>query len=308
MGNRGKVIFIMLLMGTVGAAGAIVLVDEPLAYSILRTQGIRSALSYVATRETSDDLGYYQSAWIDYRAHNLGKAEKKLGSLLASKDTTVKVGADCHYLLGEIRVLQSQYDEAFREYSQAHGIYLSLGRNENLYLSSLGLAKASIRLQDYDRAKEYLDKSRAYYDVSSRKQKLELGLWFEMRAKLAFYQQDYTAAAGFAREGASLFEQNQHSSLAYAYSNLGFFLCLDGALREGFAYTLLAQEKIVATGDRAAHVGNMVNFILYYRSTRLPYQFMIQQVEDFARQTGDLEMQHFLDVALSHRGSGLPNL
>ena len=274
---------------------AAVAVLRPRAYDILKGQGVSAALAYITNVKIQTEESVYQRAWIEYRANHHEAAAQKALALLGDPRTSAKRGADCFYLLGEIKAATGFFRVSLGHYTEAHLIYQRLNRPQNLYLTSLGKAKALISMDQLDDAQAELNDALQWQRSAKDS---NLGLYYSLLTALEIRKANYASALQAAMTTASIHEENENNDgLAMALSDVGFLQILLGNTREGLANTRRAEYLAVELGDRGKYVCNLVNYVLDDRlRNREPLPFVLQTIEDWIVRYNDRDLEYYLDL------------
>ncbi len=273
------------------------------SFELLKHHGVAAAMENEAGRNhvTPDDL--YKKAWLEYRAGFYQEAEQKAHAILGDDTSDLKLKADCHYLLGELKVTTGEFYKAIGFFTESYDLYGLTQRPENQYFSALGLVKSHTALAHYSEAQHFLDEAWLHYLADQKEgQKIEhLAIYYNQAERLALHRGDYPMALQHAKAYLDIYlTLGEQDGLAEVYSSLGFLYAANCDVDQGLLYTIRAQNLIFELHDQQKQVYNLINFILIQRiHGLLPDPGTTQQVLDWAEKHGDTELEHHLHRALN---------
>ena len=282
-----------------GAAGATMTRLDP--FGIFNTQGFSAAQKVVSAQEATTPEAAYDQAYFDYWSGNFQEAKAKAYRLL-SEDRSLRIQADCYYLLGNIDATSGGALQALSHFEIAYEMYEELGSVANLYQVALEAARALIITGEYDQARLRLAEARAHFeeDKAGSAKLTHLGQYYLINKLLAMREQNFQAALAFAIERYRiLVPTDSLDELVGAMTDLGFLFTVNGCTDLGIAFTNKAERRIFELGDERRYVWSQLNHLIIYKS--LGYgidQHTLVFIEDWSKMKGDSELNYHLTLAL----------
>ena len=287
-----------LLLSTMG-----VVAYQTDLFSVLQTQGIHAAANQLQQLNPKTPREKFQAAWIQFREGKLEAAEAAALSLLQASRGE-KLRADCHYLLGHIARTRGQIQPALDSFGRARKTYEELGKTRSEFLTATEMARVNWQAGQLLPAETILLSAEPLIPQIDANGDICLFYWVSTR--VAFARSGAKAALPKAELAVEFARRSENKELqADAFSELAFYLLLEGKIDQGRLWTFRAQETIVALGDTRKHIYNLVNFILLQRcSGQEPDGFLLETVRSYAEGASSADLGYFLDIALNHSCHG----
>lgn len=257
-------------------------------FQILRSDGAQSAIEFFQNRGESYD-NIFGQAWASYRNGDYEEAEKLSHKVLASRAANDQARAS--YLLGELKTIGGEYEQAKEHFLTAHAIYQSLGKLESQYRTQLGLTKLYLSQRDIQNASYYLNLS----EQNEKAWEDEYFLYF--KSQIAFSEGDYETALSLSLNREKLVN-GDNSRLSGIYSDIGLYYGFIGNLEECLSYTIKAQGIASEQENKKSLMHNNLNMCLYLKCSMQDYSQLRETVLMYARSKKDMklmEMMYFID-------------
>jgi len=287
------------IFGLVATASSSMLGLSP--FEILFHFGPRAAKESLSKApETPAEL--YHKSWMAYVDGDKDAAFLGIYSILADKNASLKMRADCFYLLGTIHGEGGDYHGAISKYFSAYDLYSEIQYSGSLYLVAVEIANACVALQEFSHAEDWLDVALEHFnaDQAGEKKISNLGQFYLVKLELAVVNENFQDALAFAVARLQEAEASNHKAkLASALRIVGFWYGVNGCTARALDFTDRAAGLANEIGDERQVKFILVNRILFQRC--LGYQVNPQNVtyiRDWARMRGDSRLEHTLDLAL----------
>lgn len=257
-------------------------------YGVLRSDGPKAAYAFFQNRgESYDNL--FGKAWAAYRNGDYEVAEVNSKRVLKSSDLKNKARAS--YLLGDLKTISGDFEEAKEYLMTALAIYQSQGKSTSEYRTHLFLAKLSVAQKDLFNARYYLN-------LAGQNQKADKNQFhLYLLSQIAFFDGDFKLALKLTLRQAAVVGGDR-SQLGGIFSDIGFYYGLIGNMDQCLEYTTKAQSLASQQENTMQLMYNNINMCLYMKCTSGDYGPLRESVLAFARNTKDmklLEQMYFVD-------------
>jgi tetratricopeptide (TPR) repeat protein len=272
---------------------------RPKVYQILNEEGLEAALSYLGNPgKKSSPEQTFQMAWLKYREGKFAEAQTMAHELLSNESITVKIEADCQYLLGHLATETGKSQEAITHFLVAQSIYEDLNRPQNLYVNTLGMTKALILSGDFDQAEDHLEKALGYHEAAPRQTKYESFL----QLSILFHERlgEYPQVLRLVEEVLKRFHNSQNEDLyAEALSTKAYSLAALGDYHASLELSLRAGYEFFRFGDERQYMFNMVNFVAILNCQGESVQSLSSKIEAYAEKNQDAFLLQHLESSLA---------
>ena len=242
---------------------------------------------------------YVTRGWSHYRNGDLETA-RRLGHQILVEQGTNKSTGDGYYLLGEIESATAQGELSLAYFNKAYMLYNESELPTEMYLASLGRAKAFMRLGRLGESEKAFSIAMAILPKANQEY-ADIVHYYLLYTELSARTGDYTEGLKMAQLAYdSVKGTAKRESLAEALMTLGLFYTLVGDYERGLAQTLDAERLIHELGDEKKLMYNLVNSILADRCLGSDASPEIEEIENWATMNSDEIILFYLNLAKSH--------
>ena len=268
-------------------------------FRILLAEGPAAAYAWFSQRsaEGLEEPGIrFGMAWSLFSKGDFARAEEMGLNLLGEPGIQEATRANIHYMLGHIQTRQGRYALARESFSLSMSIDEELGKDQNLFLTLLGLTDIAIATGEFVQAEGYLEDARV---LSEMVPGVSMGDYFNRKKELAFERGHYEEALQYANQCHGAFKADgKQSMLADSLSDMGLLYTLIGDPERGFEKTIEAQELIQLTGNRDKYYYNLANFIALRRYEHRSFEAMAHRIRLYARESNDPRLERLLNFVV----------
>lgn len=147
--------------------------------TLFSQQGLEKAQDFfqAAFQESGNPLYFFGLAWLDYRAENYEKAEKRVDYLLISEQDDSAVKAYAYFLGGYLAYDQGDAEKGFQLFQHAETLNRMHNREIELFRNRMGMALCKSLAEEFEEAKAILAKA---YDANLKNPPSSLVFFYQL--------------------------------------------------------------------------------------------------------------------------------
>ncbi|MDJ0836819.1 MAG: hypothetical protein QNK37_09900 [Acidobacteriota bacterium] len=294
-----KLVMINLLIATLLAAGAWWLLPEEnndedyrAGHELLIEDPEAAALFFDGkVRETGDLQALSGKAWGDWMLNRIEKAEA-IALFIESREPKGWLRGSNLLLLGRIETERKEYEKALKRFTAAYAVFEKLPNPDPMFQSLLDLTFISIRLNDYKRAENFLDKAEVYLN---KVDDLWQAHYHRHRAAICLVLAKYQEGLVNSERANAIFEKmGNKQGAAEALVDMGFFLIAMGQTEAGLHHTRQAAE--VLEDDEIGMAYLKANYIFADMQRGRDYRATWDEVAAFAEAQDERPLLDLLNL------------